>query len=24
LTEDEQWSKLGLVAKTARQVWGDA
>lgn len=23
LTEDEQWSKLGLVAKTARQVWGD-
>ena len=22
LTEDEQWSKLGLVAKTARQVWG--
>jgi 5-methyltetrahydropteroyltriglutamate--homocysteine methyltransferase len=24
LTEDEQWGKLGLVAKTARQVWGDA
>ena len=23
LTEDEQWSKLELVAKTARQVWGD-
>jgi 5-methyltetrahydropteroyltriglutamate--homocysteine methyltransferase len=22
LTEDEQWSKLDLVAKTARQVWG--
>jgi 5-methyltetrahydropteroyltriglutamate--homocysteine methyltransferase len=24
LTEDEEWAKLGLVAKTARQVWGDA
>lgn len=24
LTEDEQWSKLGLVVKAARQVWGDA
>jgi 5-methyltetrahydropteroyltriglutamate--homocysteine methyltransferase len=24
LTEEEQWSKLGLVSKTARQVWGDA
>jgi 5-methyltetrahydropteroyltriglutamate--homocysteine methyltransferase len=24
LTEEEQWSKLGLVAQTARQVWGDA
>jgi 5-methyltetrahydropteroyltriglutamate--homocysteine methyltransferase len=24
LTEEEQWGKLGLVAKTARQVWGDA
>jgi 5-methyltetrahydropteroyltriglutamate--homocysteine methyltransferase len=24
LTEQEQWSKLDLVAKTARQVWGDA
>ena len=23
LTEDEQWSKLDLVAKTARQVWKD-
>jgi 5-methyltetrahydropteroyltriglutamate--homocysteine methyltransferase len=23
LTEDEQWSKLGLVAQTARQVWKD-
>jgi 5-methyltetrahydropteroyltriglutamate--homocysteine methyltransferase len=23
LTEDEQWNKLGLVANTARQVWGD-
>ena len=23
LTEDEQWSKLELVAKTARQVWGE-
>ncbi|MBZ5635571.1 MAG: methionine synthase [Acidobacteriia bacterium] len=23
LTEEEQWSKLGLVAKTARQVWKD-
>jgi len=22
LTEDEQWRKLDLVAKTARQVWG--
>ncbi len=22
LTEDEQWAKLGLVAETARQVWG--
>ena len=24
LTEEEQWSKLDLVVKTARQVWGDA
>jgi 5-methyltetrahydropteroyltriglutamate--homocysteine methyltransferase len=24
LTEDEQWGKLDLVVKTARQVWGDA
>ena len=24
LTEDEQWSKLELVVKTAQQVWGDA
>jgi 5-methyltetrahydropteroyltriglutamate--homocysteine methyltransferase len=24
LTEDEQWSKLDLVIKTARQVWGEA
>jgi len=24
LTEDEQWSKLDLVVKTARQVWGEA
>jgi 5-methyltetrahydropteroyltriglutamate--homocysteine methyltransferase len=23
LTEEEQWSKLDLVAKTARQVWGE-
>jgi 5-methyltetrahydropteroyltriglutamate--homocysteine methyltransferase len=23
LTEDEQWSKLGLVARTAREVWKD-
>jgi methionine synthase II (cobalamin-independent) len=23
LTEDEQWRKLELVVKTARQVWGD-
>jgi 5-methyltetrahydropteroyltriglutamate--homocysteine methyltransferase len=22
LTEDDQWAKLGLVAETARQVWG--
>src|SRR4029079_3907024 len=24
LTEDQQWRKLDLVAKTARQVWQDA
>lgn len=24
LTEEEQWSKLDLVVKTARQVWGDS
>ena len=24
LTEDDQWRKLELVVKTARQVWGDA
>ena len=24
LTEDEQWNKLDLVVKTARQVWGDS
>src|SRR5579872_5949098 len=24
LTEDEQWSKLDLVVKIARQVWGDS
>ena len=23
LTEDEQWRKLELVVKTAKQVWGD-
>ena len=23
LTEDEQWRKLELVVKTARQMWGD-